>query len=89
VALTSQELDLLVLLMIRKDAVVPFDVVTQWLWEAEEERYELRLRALVHRLIAKLSASDPYTVRRVRRRGYWLVKARQDDDIQGLSTPKA
>jgi DNA-binding response OmpR family regulator len=70
VALTCQEFDLLAQLVVRKDRLVPFPVLTDWLWEATGTSFERRLRDVVHRLRSKLTGLEPHEIQVVPRRGY-------------------
>jgi len=74
VTLTCQEFDLLALLAVRKDTVVPLGVLTEWLWEANGRACELRLRAAIRTLRANVSGSDPYQVSPVAGHGYGLLE---------------
>jgi DNA-binding response OmpR family regulator len=72
VALTCQEFDLLAQLVVNKDSLVPFSVLTQWLWEATGRSYERRLRDVVHRLRSKLTALERYEIQVLALRGYGI-----------------
>lgn len=74
--LTYSELELLRLFVASPDRVIPYQEITQQIW-SDTQRSSLRhLNVLVHRLRAKLGASDPYVIETVRGRGYGLLKSK-------------
>jgi DNA-binding winged helix-turn-helix (wHTH) protein len=77
ITLTTQEFDLLVLMVVRRDTLVSFTEMAQWLWERTGNAYETRVREIIGKIRKRLTASDPYQVLRVPNHGYtFLDRAR-------------
>jgi len=92
VALTCQEFDLLAQLAVREDRLVPFPVLTEWLWEATGSSYERRLRDVVHRLRSKLTGLEPHDIQVVSRRGYGMfnraVQTAKAEPVRHIDTAR-
>ena len=73
VHLTYQEFETLRRLLDQPDKIVPFDTLTDLLWQATGHVFRRRLNVVVHRLRLKLAGSSPYQVEMVRLRGYGLL----------------
>jgi DNA-binding response OmpR family regulator len=79
VRLTYQEFEVLRRLLSEVDKIVPFELLTDYLWHASGHSFNRRLNVLVHRLRLKLTGSFPYQVEAVRLRGYGLLSRQLGD----------
>jgi DNA-binding response OmpR family regulator len=73
VELSYYEYELIRVLSEQPDRVLSYVLLTNALWSATGRNETRRLQVLVHRLRAKLTGSQPYTIETVRGRGYGLV----------------
>ncbi len=87
VELSYQEFELLLLLTLQPDRILPHEEITLSLWNAAGKLYLRRLAVLVHRVRAKLARSQPYVVKGVRGRGYGLIAVRPPSE-KGAKVPE-
>ena len=71
---TYHELELLRVLLDQPERIVGFTELTHALWGTTDKMAVRHLNVLVHRLRAKLTAAEPYTIETVRGRGYGFLK---------------
>ena len=76
VELTYLEVEVLRFLLLNPNRVIPYDELTQSLWQNSERSSTRHLAVLIHRLRAKLVGLDPYVIETVRNRGYGLLRSR-------------
>lgn len=75
-SLTSQEFDLLFLLMRSQNLIIPHDKICDALWGTTGPKEQKRLGVAVSNLREKLQGLSPYQLESVRSRGYGLVLGR-------------
>jgi DNA-binding response OmpR family regulator len=71
------EFELLRLLAVQHDRVVPYNSLSLSLWRGAGRSAIRRLNVITHRLRTKLAGSRPYVIETVRRRGYGLLTSRE------------
>ena len=88
-ALTSQEFELLFLLMRSQNLIIPHEKICDALWGSSGAKEQKRLGVAISNLREKLQGLSPYQLESVRSRGYGLVlgqptEAKKTGDPAGL-----
>jgi two-component system OmpR family response regulator len=73
ISLTTQEFEILALLVERKSSIVPLDDLCIAIWGESGPREAKRLTVIISRLRELLHRSYPFVIETVRSRGYGLV----------------
>ena len=81
--LTSQEFDLLFLLMRSQNLIIPHDKICDALWGTTGPKEYKRLGVAVSNLREKLQGLSPYQLESVRSRGYGLVLTQATEEKTG------
>ena len=87
VDMSYQEFELLRLLMLQPNKILPHSEITLCLWSASGKQYLRRLAVLIHRVRAKLASSQPYALKGARGRGYGLIAVRLPSE-RGAAVPE-
>jgi two-component system response regulator VicR len=75
VDLTYHEFELLHMLCLQPDRIIPYETLAQDLWGPTPRARVRHLNVLVHRIRSKLVGLHPFLIETVRGRGYGLLHA--------------